>query len=71
MGFKRENNLETAIGYLENLLTQISAEHPNHDKYMRAVNTAVVAIRVCQTIKTQKHKKHIEKARKGTKNDAN
>ena len=71
MRIKRENNLETAIGYLDNLLSQISPDHPDYDKYTRAVNTAVIGIRVCQAIKSKKHKDSYKKNKKDSKNDSN
>jgi hypothetical protein len=69
---KSKNNLETAIGFLDNLLSQISPDHPAYDEYIKAVNTAVSSIKVCQAIKIKSHYRYLKKKNKeNTTKDAN
>jgi len=75
---KLEKNLETVIGHLDSLMSQVSTTHPDYDNYMRAVNTAVMTVKVFQLIKFKKQKKYLLKKEKlrslameNQKNDSN
>jgi len=66
---KSKKNLETSIGFLDNLLSQISPEHPSYDNYIKAVNTAVAAIKAFRSLELKKQNKYRLKKTKSTDAD--
>ena len=72
---KLENNLETVIGRIDSLMSQVRPTHPDYDSYKRAANMAVKALKAFQTLKTKKQRKYLFKKeiaeKKDLKNDSN